>query len=139
MTPISTKWFRELEFIAPNRRQFNKFLLEEVRPLECKLFAAAERIAQLEHDLRIAITQRDLAQADYLRDRVRMSQVVASEVERDAAFKKGLDLALAFCRGEMEAWKSSRDPLPDDVQGARSACMNIEIAIRAASEQEGKL
>ena len=59
--------------------------------------------------------------------------------ERDAAFNRGLDLALAFCRGEMEAWKSSRGPLPDDVHGARSACMNIEIAIRAVAEQEGKL
>ena len=70
------------------------------------------------------------------RSRERIAQL---EAERDAAFQKGLDLALAFCREELDAWKSSRDPLPDDVHGARSACMNIEIAICAAAEQEGKL
>jgi hypothetical protein len=36
---------------------------------------------------------------------------------------------------ERDRWQSSRDPLPDDVEGGRTASTNIATAIRALKDE----
>jgi len=44
---------------------------------------------------------------------------------------KALEEAARQAEYERDRWQSSRDPLPDDVEGGRSASTNIAAAIRA--------